>query len=82
VATTEKVAEPGMVTVAGAGCVVMLGGVVAAFTVSVATALVTLPEPFDTTQSNVAPLSVIVVVPRLYEDVVAPGMAAPPRRHW
>ena len=80
-ATTEKVAPVGAVTVTLAGCVVMLGGVDAAFTVSVAVALVTLHAPLLTTQSNVAPLSVIDVVLRLYDVPFAPEMGEPFRRH-
>jgi hypothetical protein len=42
-----------------AGWVVMLGGTGAGFTVSVATALVTLPAALDTYTVNCAPLSAL-----------------------
>ncbi len=48
-------------TVTFAGCVVMLGATGAAFTVSVADALVALPALFETTTSNDAPLSLAAV---------------------
>jgi hypothetical protein len=57
-ATTEKLAAAGAVTVTFAGDVVMLG---VTFTVSAATALVTLPATFDTTTVNCAPVSVPAV---------------------
>ncbi len=56
-ATTEKFAALGAVTVRLAGCVVMLGGTGAGFTVSVAAVLVAVPPGLDTTTSNCAPLS-------------------------
>jgi hypothetical protein len=49
------------VTVWLAGCVVIEGGTLAAFTVSVAAALVTVPAGLLTTARNVEPLSDVVV---------------------
>jgi hypothetical protein len=49
------------VTVWFAGCVVIVGATAAAFTVSVAAALVTVPAEFVTTARNVDPLSEVVV---------------------
>jgi hypothetical protein len=49
------------VTVWLVGCVVIVGATGAAFTVSVAVALVTVPAVLLTTTRNVDPLSVVVV---------------------
>jgi hypothetical protein len=49
------------VTVWLAGCVVIVGATGAAFTVSVAAALVKVPAVFVTTAANVEPLSAVVV---------------------
>jgi hypothetical protein len=49
------------VTVCVAGCVVIVGATAAAFTVSVAAALVTVPAVFVTTTRNVDRLSAVVV---------------------
>jgi hypothetical protein len=49
------------VTVWFAGCVVIIGATAAAFTVSVAAALVTVPAELVTTTRNVDPLSVVAV---------------------
>ena len=59
-ATTEKFAAFGAVTVRFAGCVVMLGGTGVGFTVRVAVLLVTVPAPFETTTSR-EPLSATAV---------------------
>jgi hypothetical protein len=61
VATTVNVAVCPAVTVWFAGCVVIEGGTVTAFTVSVAATLVTLPAGLLTSAVNCAPLSEVVV---------------------
>jgi len=60
-ATTANVVVCPAVTVWFAGCVVIVGATAAAFTVSVAAALVTVPAVFVTTTANVDPLSAVVV---------------------
>ncbi len=61
VAATEKPAPAGSVTVTFAGCVVMLGGTGAALTVSVAIALVTVPDGVRDDHVNCEPLSLTAV---------------------
>jgi len=61
VAATLKEAVWPAVTVWFAGCVVTVGTTAAAFTVKVATLLVTVPAVFATTTRNVEPLSAVVV---------------------
>src|SRR5438874_5327864 len=61
-ATTANVAVCPAVTVWFAGCVVIVGATAAAFTVSVAALLVTVPAVLLTTTRNVEPLSAVVVV--------------------
>ena len=56
-----KLAVCPAVTVWFVGCVVIVGATAAAFTVSVAAALVTVPAVFVTTAWNVDPLSEVVV---------------------
>jgi hypothetical protein len=56
-----KLAVCPVVTVWFAGCVVIVGATAAVFTVSVATALVTVPAVLLTTTANVDPLSATVV---------------------
>ena len=60
-AVTVNVAVCPAVTVWFAGWVVIVGATGAAFTVSVADALVTVPAVFVTTTPNVDPLSEVVV---------------------
>jgi hypothetical protein len=60
-AVTANLAVCPAVTVWFAGCVVIVGATGAAFTVSVADALVTVPAVFVTTTRKVAPLSAVVV---------------------
>src|SRR5256886_7397992 len=61
ISTTLNVAVCPTVTVWLAGCVVIDGATAAAFTVSVAALLVTLPAESLTTTTNLAPLSEEVV---------------------
>src|SRR5437867_13047311 len=59
-ATTANVAVCPAVTVWFAGCVVIVGATAAAFTVSVAALLVTVPAALLATTPNVEPLSAVV----------------------
>jgi hypothetical protein len=61
VAVTLKVAVAGAVTVRLAGCALIEGATVAAFTVRVALLLVTLPAELVTTTENTELLSAVVV---------------------
>lgn len=74
VAVTEKIAGCPGKTLLLAGCAMIEG---AAFTVSVAPLLVTLPEVPVTVTVNTAPLSEAVVAGVVYEEDVAPLIAAP-----
>src|SRR5258705_3241556 len=76
-AVTVNVAVCPAVTVWFAGCVVIVGATGAAFTVSVADALVTVPAVFVTTTLNADPLSEVVVAGVVYLLEVAPAMFTP-----
>jgi hypothetical protein len=65
------------VTVWLVGCVVIEGGTAAAFTVSVAVLLVTVPAVLLTSTRNVDPLSDVVVAGMVELEEVAPAMFAP-----
>jgi hypothetical protein len=77
VARTLKVAVCPTVTVWFAGCVVIDGATLLAFTVRVALLLVVLPAELVTTTENMEPLSAEVVAGVVYELAVAPVIFAP-----
>src|SRR5260370_17227932 len=76
-ATTVKLAVCPAVTVWLAGCVVIVGATGAAFTVSVAAALVTVPAVLFTTTRNDDPLSALVAAGVVQTAELAPAMSPP-----
>jgi hypothetical protein len=76
-AITLKVAVCPTITVCGAGCDVIVGACPTALTVKVAVVLVMLPNAFVTCTLNVDPLSAVVVAGVVYDEDVAPLIAAP-----
>ena len=82
VAATVNEAVFPAITVWLAGCVVMAGATLAFVTVNTAVLLLAFPALLLTAALNCALLSAIVSAGVVYEEEVAPPIAAPFFRHW